>query len=152
MSSINKKMVILNLVSFLVFPIWIYVFYRWFGPPTLKYNTVWISVFTILCIVVHEVVHYLAIRLLNPTVKVGYGFRLPFTLFVRIEGVMSARQRVIFLLAPSLVLTTVFWVLSLLFPLQSMMWIVVASINASGSSSDLWECFVIVRKAYLTIG
>lgn len=148
----DKKMVLLNLVSFLVFPIWIYVFYLWFGLSTLKYNIVWISVFTILCILVHELVHYLAIRLLNPTVKVGYGFRLPFTLFVRIEGVMSARQRVIFLLAPSVLLTTVFWFLSLLFPLQSIMWIVVASINASGSISDLWECFVIVRKASSTIG
>lgn len=140
-----KNIWLLNIVSFAVFPLWFLLFYEWFGLSNANMNGTLFTCLTFALLFAHEAIHSVTIRLLNPTISIRYGYRPPFTMYVRIVGNMTLYERVIFLLAPLCFLTVVFCVLSFLVPEQRLLWITLASINASGSVSDIWRSVQALR-------
>lgn len=142
----------MNLASILLFPAWCVVFYEWFGISNVTLNVDWFWLPTLLTLVVHELIHYATLRTLNTNVKISLGFRFPISLLVKAEGEMSYGMRIMFLLSPIMVLTVLFWMLSIVDRAHAVLWILLASINASGSSNDLWRVGMLLKQQKRSLG
>ena len=140
-----------NAASVIVFPVWILIFFVCFGSyhevVITQPETYVVSALVVLSVPIHEYLHYLAIRISAPEIQVRYGIKPPLNPYVALYGgELSHNKRFVFLLAPFVIITALCVTGEFLLPQYTLLWIAVASTNASGSITDMARTIKLLKQ------
>ncbi len=143
----SGRVLLLNGVGLLTIPGWFWAFDTWLHPSVWAWHVSVTIAAIAVCLMFHETLHYAAIRVAAPAAQVRYAF-YGANPSVRIEGSLSTRARLIFLLTPVIVISLITWAIATLAPIAAVTCVIVATTNAASSTADLWRSGEVILEAY----